>query len=125
MNRANITPVIQLLRIDHLSFFTHTQSIRLSCTAKQEEQLKQVQLKMSFEVFNNLLLSQGTTHQTSHICALIGERLSKRGARWEQISIKSSTGESLIFESIRLVETKSIKKSGEARSTVTGIIKAA
>ena len=125
MSQASITPVFQLIRIDHVSFFTNTQNIRLSCTTKQADRLRQIQLKMSFEVFNNLLMSQGTTEQTTSICALIGERLSRQGSRWEQIPIKSSLGESLIFEKIKLVQTTSLKKSGEPKSTVTGIIKAA
>ena len=120
---AEITPRYDLVQINHLTFFTNAQHIYSACVLKTQKGLKQVQMKMNFEVFSNLICNHIENSQAIELFYAIGDRLSESGTKWVCIHLKPLLGEAIVFENIRLVQKRLIKENGESKIETTGWIK--
>ena len=120
---AEISPRYDIVQMNHLTFFTNAHHLYSTCTLKTQKGLKQVQMKMTFEVFSNLICNEIKNPQAIELLSTIGERLSNSGTKWECIHLKPLLGAAFVFENIRLVQKRLIKKNGESKIETTGWIK--
>jgi hypothetical protein len=111
----------EILRLDHLSFFTDSDRLHLGCTTARNGKQVSMLLKMDFEVLSNLIQRIPDAQGKLKLFAIIGKCLSQKIAGWEYIQFREILGQQLILTNLSLIP-KLNKNPNSQKTEILGFI---
>lgn len=110
-----------VLRLDHLTFFTDSEGLHLGCTTAKNGKPVRMLFHMDFEVFSNLIARIPDASSRFKLFTLLGTCLSREISRWEYISLRETLGQQLILTKLFFIPKKKSSQNSQ-KTEILGFI---